>query len=104
MQKYRNPTIVRGIIIFTIIVFTIASLSPEFMFSMLGISNTEPFALTVYNSCIIAIDALGSNTGQTKEIGIIAMLSLLIMILMFYLIYRILKSIYSHYTTANKAN
>ncbi len=104
MEKYRNPTVVKVIIIFTIIIFSAASLSPEFMFSMLGISNSEPFAYAAYQSCLIGIDNDGWNADPYRESGIVAMLSLLIIFLTFYLLYRTLKSIYRCYKTDKNVN
>ena len=104
MEKYRNPTAVKVIIIFIIIIFPAASLSPEFMFNMLGISNTEPFLHAFYNSCIIGVNALDSNIDKTREAGIVIMLSLLVIFLTLYLLYRIFNSIYSRYKISKNEN
>ena len=103
MWKYKNPTVVKVIILFILVVFTVASLSPDLMFSLLGSSEMEYFGRAIYQGPIFGTNTSGGNIGTTREAGIIAMLALIIIILIFYIFYKTLKSIYKRYKTANKA-
>ena len=103
MEIYRNPTLAKVIIILTVIMFTFASLSPDFMFSMLGYSNTEPFIIGLYQSCFGGGSGVTWNIQESRKIGIFAMFVFSIIILIFYLLYRKMKILYNHYKTANKA-
>ena len=103
MRKHKNPTVVKVIILFTLVIFSVASLSPDLMFSLFGSSEMEPFGRAIYQGPIFGIDTLGGNIGTTKDAGIIAMIGLLIITLIFYIFYKILKSIYRRFKTANKA-
>lgn len=103
MRKYNNPTVVKIIILFTLVIFTVASLSPDLMFSLFGSSEMEPFGRAIYQGSIFGVETLDGNIGTTKEAGIIAMIGLLTIVLIFYIFYKIVKSIYRNYKAANKA-
>lgn len=104
MNKYIYPAIVKIIIVITFYAFIVASLSPDFMFEVLGNSNMEPFGYMYPDipGSIHAYDRLRAVTGD-KEVGIILMLSFLVFTFVFYILYRMLKSIYNHYKSTNKA-
>lgn len=97
MEKYRNPTVVKVIIVITLVMFAIASLSPDFMSAMLG-TDVGPFISFVYETCLVGGQAFGWTIGQTKEAGVFVMLALLMLLLIFYILYRIFRSIYRKYT------
>ena len=89
MKYFRNPTTIKIIIFFTLLAFAIASLSPDFMFNVLGSNNTEPFIETIYQGCIVWGSSIGWNIGNRKEAGVFVMLILLIMVLIYYFTYKI---------------
>ena len=92
MEIFRNPIIVKTIFFITCILFFIASLSPDFMSTMLGV-DMGPFAsLGGYQGCF---GGVGGAIGQNKEVGIIVMLAVLMLLLVSYFIAHIFKSIYS---------
>ena len=104
MKQYIFPAIVKIIIVITFYTFIISSLSPGFMFGVLGDSNTEPFGYMYSDTSSVLPDfaSFGNEKGR-KEIGIIVMLTFLAFIFVLYILYRMLKSIYRHYKTTNKA-
>lgn len=103
MEIFRKSIIAKIMIIFTIIVFVISSLSFDFMFNSLGVTNDALVYNYLYQSCIIGGDAVGWNIANRKEAGVFAMLALLILIVAFYILYRIFRAIYIYYKPANKS-
>ena len=103
MEIFRNPTLAKVIIFIAFIMFTFASLSPDFMFSMLGSSNMEPFVISLYQGCFGNGTPISWNDQETRKVGIFTMFLLLIIGFILYLLFRKIKTIYNHYKTANKA-
>lgn len=105
MEKYRNPILVKAIIFFTVVTFFIASLSPDFMSSMLGFTNMEPFVIAAYQYCFTVgpPELILNPEYESRKIGIFAIFMLLMVILVFYLLYLFVKKVHGHYKTANKA-
>ena len=102
MKYFRNPTIVKIVMLFTFIAFAITSLSPDFMFNMLGSNSTEPFIETIYQGCLSWGSAIGWNIGNRKEAGVFVMLVFLIIVLISYFTYKTLKIKFKHNENANK--
>lgn len=103
MEKFRQSILVKSMILITIVIFVISSLSIDFMFNILGVTNDALVYNYLYQSCIIGGEAVGWNIENRKEAGVFAMLVLLLLIVTFYILYRALKAIYKNYITAHKA-
>ena len=104
MEKYRNPILVKAIIFITVVTFSIASLDPSFMSSMLGYTNMEPFIIAAYQYCFTVgpPELILNPEYESRKIGIFAIFMLLIVILIIYIFYLFVKKIYNYYRISNK--
>jgi len=102
---YRNPILIKAILFITIFAFSIASLSPEFMFSVVGFTNMEPFVISAYQYCFSVgpTELRWNPEHEGRELGIFTMFILLLAILIFYFLYQLIKRIYSHFKTSKNA-
>ena len=105
MEKYRNIILVKVIIFFTVVIFFIASLNPNFMSGMLGFTNMEPFVVAAYQWCFTVgpPELILNPEYESRKIGIFAIFMLLIVIFILYLLYLFVKKTYGHYNPSNKA-
>ena len=74
------------------------------MFSVLGVSNMEPFVITAYNYCFSVgpTEVILNPEYENRKIGVFAMFLLLIVISAFYLLYKLVKKSYYRYIASNK--
>lgn len=102
MEKFRKSLFFKVALVVTAALFAVASISPDFMFGLIGDRSgvLDTTYINLYQTCLIGYQ---TTIGVLREAGVFVLLAFLLLMLFLYIFYRIGKSIHGRYKTANKS-